>query len=94
VLQGSTLAGVFLAEAIAVHSPTAGVIVALIVVLQLAIESVIATSLRRRGRVHHPADPAALRRRPPGSVTETLLGGRIVDTLIGAALGIAARRLL
>jgi uncharacterized membrane protein YccC len=89
-----TLVGVFIAAGLAALEPAAGVIVAFILVLQLLIESVIATSYAVAVAFITPLTQLHSDRGRPGSITDVLLGGRIVDTLIGAALGIAAGRLL
>jgi uncharacterized membrane protein YccC len=89
-----TLVGVFIAAGLAALEPAAGVIVAFILVLQLLIESVIATSYAVAVAFITPLTLLLSDLGRPGSITDVLLGGRIVDTLIGAALGIAAGRLL
>jgi uncharacterized membrane protein YccC len=89
-----TLVGVFIAAGLAALEPAAGVIVAFILVLQLLIESVIATSYAVAVAFITPLTLLLSDLGHPGSITDVLLGGRIVDTLIGAALGIAAGRLL
>ena len=91
---GGTLVGVLIAEGVALLRPAAGVLVALIVLLQLMIESVIATSYAVAVAFITPLTLLLADLGQPGLITEALLGGRIVDTLLGAALGIAAGRVL
>jgi uncharacterized membrane protein YccC len=92
--SAGTLVGVLVAAGLAALDPTAGAIVALIVLLQLAIEAVIAASYALAVAFITPLTLLLADLGHPGSITQVLLGGRIVDTLIGAALGIAAGRLL
>jgi uncharacterized membrane protein YccC len=92
--SAGTLVGILLAAGIVALEPTAGVLVAIIVVLQLLIEAVIPTSYAVAVVLITPLTLLLSDLAAPGTVSDAILGGRVVDTVLGCLLGIAAGRLL
>ncbi|MEV4423347.1 FUSC family protein [Patulibacter sp. NPDC049589] len=91
---GGTILGVGLAALVLALDPTAGVIVIALMVFQALMQSTISAAY---GVATFFATPLALLivdLGRPGTPAGALVGARIVDTLIGCAVGLLARRLL
>lgn len=89
-----TLVGILIAAGIVALDPRAAILVAVIVVLQLLIESVIQTSYAVAVAFITPLTMLLSELAAPGTVSDAVLGGRVVDTALGCLLGVAAGRLL
>jgi uncharacterized membrane protein YccC len=92
--SAGTLLGIFLAAGIAALEPAAGVLVAIIVLLQLLIEAVIPASYAVAVVLITPLTLLLSDLAAPGTLSDAILGGRVIDTILGCLLGIAAGRLL
>jgi uncharacterized membrane protein YccC len=92
--SAGTLVGILIAAGIVALDPAAGVLVAIIVVLQLLIEAVIPASYAVAVALITPLTMLLSDLAAPGTISDAVLGGRAVDTVLGCAVGVAAGRLL
>ena len=91
---GGTVLGVGIAALIFALDPSAGVIVAALVICQTLMQSTIASAYGVATVFATPLALLIVDLGRPGTPAGALVGARIVDTLIGCAIGLLARRVL